>query len=63
MKKGKSCIDSGELGFWRLYPFVVEVEENGVELNHEHSEYRWTEKQEIEKLDTLGELKALQILD
>jgi len=63
MKKGESCIDSGELGSWRLYPFVVEVKENKIELNHEHSEYRWVEKQEIEELDTLGELKALEILD
>ena len=63
IKKGESCIDSGELGSWRLYPFVVEVNTDEVELNHEHSNYKWVKKQEVEKFDTLGELKALQILD
>lgn len=63
INKGESCRDGGELGSWRLFPFIVEVKNNEVELNHEHSEYRWVEKQEVEKFDTLGELKALQILD
>ena len=59
-KKGEPCIDGGELGRWKLHPFLIETDKRKVELNHEHSDYRWVEKDEIEDLDTLGELKAFQ---
>lgn len=59
-KKEEPCIDGGELGTWKLHPFLIETDKRKVELNHEHSEYRWGGKDEIEDLDTLGELKAFQ---
>ncbi len=61
--KGESYVDEGELGKWRLHPFLVKVEASKVELNHEHSEYSWVKKHGVEEKDTLGELKALEILD
>jgi len=55
-------IGNGELGYWRIYPFLVDAE-GKVELNDEHSDFRWIRPEEIENLETLGTGKALEILD
>lgn len=64
-----SVIDSGEfylneeeLGIWRVHPFLIDAE-GGVELNEEHSEYRWLKEEEIEDLEILGDLEALERLE
>lgn len=59
---GRPYIGTGELGYWRIYPFLVDVE-GKLKLNQEHSEFRWIRPEEIENLDTLGTGKALEILD
>lgn len=57
LETGDPYIGSGELGYWRIYPFLVEVA-GSVELNYEHSDYRWVEPGEIKELETLGAMKA-----
>lgn len=59
---GESFLNDEELGIWRVHPFLVE-EEGKVELNEEHSEYRWLKEEEIEDLEILGDLEALDRLE
>lgn len=62
-KSGEEFTAEGELGEWRIYPFLMNDAGKDVDLNHESSEYRWLEKDEIEKYDTLGDMQAIDILD
>ena len=59
LRSGDSYIDEGELGHWRIYPFLVESDSRAVEMNDEHDKYEWIELPRFEeKLDTPGGLKA-----
>lgn len=60
--QGSSYIDKGELGYWRIYP--VHVEASGtVELDYEHSEFKWLNLEQLEEHETMGDLKSLEKLD
>ena len=62
IRQGNSYIGEGELGYWRIYP--VHVEASGtVELDHEHSEFKWLNLEELQRHDTMGDLKSLEKLD
>lgn len=58
---GQSYISEGELGYWRIHPFLVEAE-GQVELSKEHSDYTWAQIPGLKSLDTLGNLKSLEKL-
>lgn len=53
----------GNVGDFRIYGFLAEVESRNVELNHEHSDYSWIEMDELENYETVGELKVLDKLN
>jgi 8-oxo-dGTP pyrophosphatase MutT (NUDIX family) len=61
VESGDPYISEGELGYWRVYPFLVEAE-GTVELNEEHSDYTWAQIPGLKSLDTLGNLKSLEKL-
>jgi len=61
--KGK-ILKSGEPGkvevdIWELkvYPFLVEVPDEDVELSKEHTDYRWVKRKDLKKFDTVNGLK------
>lgn len=58
LKKGKSYMNTGELGEWKVFPVLMESTSRKIEMNHEHSEFRWIELGELEGLETLGKLQA-----
>lgn len=61
VREGDSYISKGELGYWRIFPFLVDV--NGeVELNEEHSDFTWGQIPGLKHLNTLGNLRSLQKL-
>lgn len=62
-KRGEPYIGEGSRGYWRLIPFLFEVEDPAVELSREHERYRWANLSELKDLKTLGELKALNSLE
>jgi 8-oxo-dGTP pyrophosphatase MutT (NUDIX family) len=62
VESGEPYINDGELGYWRIYPFLVEVT-GRVELNHEHDEHRWIRPEEIRELKTLGTFRAMKELE
>ena len=62
LERGRPYINDGELGYWRIFPFLIEVD-GEVSLNFEHSEYRWINPDELEELETLGTSKAVQRLN
>lgn len=59
---GEYFIGAGELGYWRIYPFLLKAD-GEVELNHEHSVFKWVEPEKINDLKTLGTGRALEILE
>ena len=61
LESGSPYISSGELGYWRIFPFLVEVS-GEVELSHEHSEFSWIELEDLENLETLGAGEAVENL-
>ena len=45
---------------WIVYPFLFKIEKNGkVQIDWEHSEYRWIEPPQITKFDTVPHLKEI----
>ena len=60
-ESGKSYVSGGELGYWRIFPFLVEVSEDP-DLNSEHSDFSWIKPSELENLETLGTSRALENL-
>lgn len=62
-RKGDPYIDEGQLGFWRIFPFLVKVEDEEPVLDSEHSDYEWVELDDLEKKETLGETKSLENLE
>lgn len=39
-KTGDSNIGKGELGLWKIHPFLVKASEGNVSLDHKHSEFK-----------------------
>lgn len=60
---GEPYIGEGELGYWKIFPFHVEVESREVRLDYEHSEYKWLSLDKLRDHDTMGQLKSLKALD
>lgn len=46
---------------WEVYPYLMESEDE-IELNEEHTEFKWVHPSELEEFDTIGPGKALEIL-
>ena len=63
LETGETYIGEGELGYWKIFPSHVEVNEKEVELNHEHSDYKWISLEELKTHDTMGEMKSLKALN
>lgn len=62
VETGDFYIGKGELGYWRLFPVLMETESREVKLNWELSDYRWIDLEEINELESIGRLKALEKL-
>lgn len=60
---GDSYIGEGELGYWKIYPFHVKVDSRKVELDYEHSEFKWLSLEELKDHETMGQMKSLEALD
>lgn len=63
VETGDFYIGEGELGYWRLFPVLMETEEKEVELNWELSDYRWINLEELEDMKTMGRMKAVEKLE
>ncbi|MFB6241814.1 MAG: NUDIX domain-containing protein [Candidatus Nanosalina sp.] len=62
LESGDPYLNDGELGHWRIFTFLVEAE-GEVELNSEHSDYRWLKPGKVEDLETLGTFRGMKNLD
>lgn len=62
IESGEPYINDGELGYWRIFPFLVRVE-GEPELNHEHSDFSWVNPGELEDMETLGTSQAVENLE
>lgn len=62
-REGSNYIGEGELGLWKIHPYYVKVEDRDVELNHEHSDYKWLTLEQLKQHDTMGQLKSLKALN
>ena len=60
---GEKYIGEGELGLWKMFPFHVKVRDEEIELDHEHSEFKWLTVEELKDRDTMGQLKSLKALN
>ncbi|MFB6175314.1 MAG: NUDIX hydrolase [Candidatus Nanohalobium sp.] len=58
LRTGESYMNTGELGEWKIFPVLMESSSREVDMNHEHSEFRWIELGELEGLETLGKVRA-----
>jgi 8-oxo-dGTP diphosphatase len=63
LDSGEPYIGKGELGYWKIYPFHVKVGSKRVELDHEHSEFKWLSIDSLGSHETMGRLKSLKRLD
>ena len=63
VNSGNEYIGEGELGYWKIYPFHIKVKSKKVELDYEHSEYKWLSIDELKNYETMGNLKSLKALD
>lgn len=52
-----------ELGIWKIHPFLLKTYSRNVELNYEHSDFRWIEIKELEDLNNLGDMRAPEALE
>jgi len=62
LEQGETFNAEGELGTWRIYPFLMSAG-GDISLNYEHSSFEWATRAEIEEFDTLGDMKALEVFD
>ncbi|MFO7793793.1 MAG: NUDIX hydrolase [Candidatus Nanohaloarchaea archaeon] len=60
---GDSHIGEGELGLWNIYPFHIEVDNKELELDYEHSDFKWLTLEELKTHETMGQLKSLKALN
>lgn len=63
VEAGDFYIGEGELGYWRLFPVLMETDEKEVDLNWELSDHRWVNLEELENMKTMGRMKAVEKLD
>lgn len=63
LETGETYIGEGELGYWKIYPVHVKVDSTAVELDYEHSDYKWLELSELQEHETMGQLKSLKALN
>lgn len=61
IREGDFYINEGELGYWRVKPFLMDVE-GDVELSKEHTDHEWIRRQDIHDYKTVGEVKAYEKL-
>lgn len=61
-KKGEHYIGEGELGLWKIHPFLVKASKGVVRLDYEHSDYKWLGLDELKEHDTMGDLKSIRKL-
>lgn len=61
VRSGDSYINKGELGYWRVKPFLIEVK-GQIKLSEEHSDHEWIKPEEVENYRTLGEFQAFERL-
>lgn len=62
VEAGDPYISEGELGYWRVYPFLVSLEDGEPVLDCEHSDFIWAQPPGLKSIDTLGNLKSLEKL-
>ena len=55
--------DKGELGLWKIHPFLLGANSRDVAMNQQHDKYRWIHLDELSELDTLGNTKVPQRMD
>jgi 8-oxo-dGTP pyrophosphatase MutT (NUDIX family) len=63
LETGEFYIGKGELGYWRLFPVLMETGSREVELNWELSDYKWIDLEELETMKTMGRMKAVEKLE
>ncbi|MFQ3275132.1 MAG: 8-oxo-dGTP pyrophosphatase MutT (NUDIX family) [Candidatus Nanohaloarchaea archaeon] len=63
LETGDFYIGKGELGYWRLFPVLMETDETEVELNWELSDYKWVNLEELEDMKTMERMKAVEKLE
>lgn len=62
-ESGEWFIAAGERGYWRVFPFLAEVEERDVVLDEDHSDYRWILAEELSGIEGfIGRFKSLDKL-
>lgn len=57
IKTGGSFRVKTEMYNFRLHPVLVKVDFEGIELTEEHEDFEWIEIEEIEKYNTVPQLK------
>lgn len=62
-RSGDTYLNEGELGIWKIYPFLLKSDSREVVMNHEHDKRLWIKISDLEDLDTLGEMKAPERLE
>ena len=63
LEAGETYMGEGELGYWKIYPFQMKVNSREIELDYEHSDYKWLELDELKEHNTMGQLKSLKALN
>ncbi|PSH01968.1 MAG: hypothetical protein BRC27_00285 [Nanohaloarchaea archaeon SW_10_44_10] len=63
LETGDFYIGEGELGYWRLFPVLLETEDREVNLNWELSDCRWTDLGELKDMKTRGRMEAIEKLE
>lgn len=64
LRSGDYFVDETGGKVFRVHPFLVLVEDSEVELNSEHSKYRWINADELEEINGLATLgKNFEKLD
>lgn len=67
IRSGDPFTVESEYGCFRVHPFLVMVESDDVDLNREHTDYRWIGPGELEDLETVKglerDLESVGVLD
>jgi len=50
---GEPYIDEGQLGYWRIFPFLIRVGDEDPVMDEEHSDYEWVELNALDEKETL----------
>lgn len=63
-RSGDPYIDEGQLGFWRIFPYLVHVNPEAEAVpDADHSAHEWVDLEDLEEKETLGETKSIENLD